>query len=162
MNVARVICSCRSGDAPHAEGFSTAELVPLSSEQIGAIVKARTEASSEFLERVSSAGIAIDILNRPLFLNQLLTVFETTGSLPERPVDLNRQLLRLLLHDWDQQRRVQRRSVYADFDGEVKKDFLSEVAFRLTLQGLAKFSENDLLAIYKDSHGTVQTPGAAG
>jgi hypothetical protein len=93
-------------------------------------------------------------------LNQLLTVFENTGSLPERPVDLHRQLIRLLLRDWDEQRRVRRPSRYRDFDPETKRDFLAEIAFRLTLWGRATFSEQELLAIYDAIHGRFSLPAS--
>ena len=151
-NKARIVCSCRSGDAPHLEGYATAELLPLNDEQITSIVSSRTQAGSSFLSRVADAGINEDLLDRPLFLNQLLTVFETTGSLPERPVDLYRQLVRLLLHDWDEQRHVARLSQYGGFDGETKKDFLSEFAFRLTVHGRVIFGEDKLIAIYDEIH----------
>lgn len=152
VDKARVVCSCRSGDAPHLEGFATVELLPLSDAQIESIVDARLETGDEFLARVRRAGINDDLLDRPLFLNQLLTVFETTSSLPERPVELYRQLVRLLLHDWDEQRRVERRTQYRDFDGETKKEFLAEIAFRLTINGRANFDEDELIVIYRSIH----------
>ena len=158
-NVARIVCSCRSGDAPHAEGYATAELLPLSREQITSIVDARTDPGDDFLSRVANAGINDDLLDRPLFLNQLLTVFKTTGGLPERPVDLYRQLVRLLLHDWDEERHVERRSKYADFDDEAKREFLSAFAYRLTIQGRATFGEDELVAIYGEIHEQFGLPG---
>ena len=144
---ARLICSCRSGDAPHLEGYATAELLPLSRQQIADIIAAQSSAPEQFLEQVARSA-ATDLLDRPLFLTQLLLVFETTGSLPDRPVDLYRQLVRLLLHDWDEQRSIKRRSRYSTFDASAKQDFLAEIAFRLTRYGKARFTEDDLLSIY--------------
>lgn len=158
VNRARIVCSCRSGDAPHLDGFSAAELLPLNDEQITSIVEARSPDGDAFLNQVAAAGISADLLDRPLFLNQLVTVFETTGSLPERPVDLTRQLVRLLLHDWDEQRRVARRSSYSDFDNENKKDFLAEFAYRLTTLGRASFDEAELLKIYDEIYAQFNLP----
>lgn len=144
---ARIMCSCRSGEAPHIEGFAVAELLPLSPEQIHEIVALRSSSADHFLSLVSKSGVS-ELMDRPLFLNQLLTVYETTGSLPERPVDLYRQLVRLLLHEWDEQRRVGRRSVYANFDSAAKQEFLAEVAFYLTERGRVTFTESELIEVY--------------
>ena len=146
-NTARFICSCRSGEAPHIEGFSVADLLPLSAEQIEEIVGLRTSSPDAFLDSVARSGVS-ELLDRPLFLNQLLTVFETTGTLPERSVDLYRQLVRLLLHEWDEQRRVGRRSAYANFDSSAKQEFLAEVAFHLTKRGQVTFTEPELIEVY--------------
>ncbi len=156
---AHIVCSCRSGDAPHLDGYATAELLPLSDNQISSIVEGRTQSTDAFLLSVAKAGISNDLLDRPLFLNQLLTVFETNGSVPERPVELYRQLLQLLIHDWDRQHHVQRRSDYAGFDGETKREFLSEFAFRLTIEGRATFAEEVLLGIYAEIHKQFRLPG---
>jgi predicted NACHT family NTPase len=129
-DVARFVCSARSGEAPHLEGFSVFELLPLSREQIAQIAGIRIDAEA-FLDLVFEAGIESDLLDRPLFLNQLLTVYGAAGRLPERPVDLYRQLLRLLIHDWDEQRDIKRHLNTLNLMGRRKREFLAAVAFEL-------------------------------
>ncbi len=144
---ARIIVSSRSGDAPHLEGFLTGELLPLTEVQVLRIATQRTDQATEFLEAIRDGGYQ-DVVDRPLFLDQLLRVYATNGVLPERPVDLARQLVRLLLDEWDQQRRVMRRSAYATFDNGVKQEILSEIAFHLTINGKTRFKESDLVEVY--------------
>ena len=77
--------------------------------QITEIVAAQNSSPQAFIGLVEGSDIA-EFLDRPLFLTQLLILFETSGALPERPVDLYRQLVRLLLQEWDEQRSIKRRS----------------------------------------------------
>jgi hypothetical protein len=146
-SAARIIVSSRSGDAPHLDGFLTGELLPLTETQVLHIARQRTSQATEFLDAIHNGGYH-DVVDRPLFLDQLLRVYTTSGVLPERPVDLARQLVRLLLNEWDQQRRVVRRSAYATFDNGVKQEVLSEIAFYLTMSGKTRFQESDLIEIY--------------
>ena len=147
-NEARIVCSARSGEAPHLEGFDVVELLPLSATQIDEIALTRLGAVG-FIAQAAEAGIDSDLLDRPLFLNQLLTVYGRSGTLPERPVDLYQHLLRLLIHDWDEQRFVRRTSKYRDFDSGVKQQFLAAMAYELTSRRQYAFTEGDLQSVYE-------------
>lgn len=149
LEEARFICTCRIGDAAHLEGLAVAELLPLTHDQVADLVDLRGDSSTGFLEAVRASGHA-EILDRPLLLNQILTVYEVTGSLPERPVDLNRALLRLLLHEWDEQRSITRPSRYSGFDAATKQEFLAHIAFALTIRGRSVFRHEDLEEIYRN------------
>jgi len=145
---AQIVCSSRSGDQVHIEGLSIADLLPLTPTQVSGVLSRRDIDEVAFRKAIAETGMK-DLTDRPLFLNHLITVFQNTGKLPERPVDLSGQLIRLLLHEWDEQRRIMRPTDYAMFDNEVKRDFLAEIAFRLTLQRRIVFSERDLLDSYR-------------
>jgi len=57
-------------------------------------------------------------------------------------------MMRLLLQDWDEQRGIVRASRYASFDVDEKLDFLSAVAYELTLVNQYRFGFSDLEHIY--------------
>lgn len=147
---ATVICSCRSGDAPHVEGFFVAELLPLTREQQRSIVGRRTDQADAFMENVASSSVDAQLLDRPLFLNHLLTVFEATGSLAQRPVDLYRQLVRLMIHEWDEQRRVRRQGKVAGLDATNVLEALRFLAFAMTEDGSARLTPDDANRLYPE------------
>ncbi|MEQ8438062.1 MAG: NACHT domain-containing protein [Ilumatobacter fluminis] len=150
LSLSRVICSSRSGSAPHIEGFFTLELLPLTSEQRAEIVSRRLDDQLGFWDLVGQSGFDSQLLDRPLFLNHLVRVFEATGAIADRPSDLYGQLVRLMIHEWDEQRRVRRRSEIKGFDATTMEAVLREIAFRLTQIGWSVFTDNDLQDVMAD------------
>jgi hypothetical protein len=65
----------------------------------------------------------------------------------------------LLLQEWDAQRGIVRRSVYAGFDADRKLEFLATLAFHLTFVIKAKtFSEAQLRGAYRAIHTSFELP----
>jgi NACHT domain len=148
-SLARVIVSCRSGDYRHLDGFSLVELCPLTDRQIDVVADRALQDSGPFLRALRDSPLA-DLASRPLFLAQLLVVYRNSGgAIPEQPVSLYRMMIRLLLQDWDEQRRIARASQYARFQVDDKLEFLSALSYELTVEGKAlRFRNDDLVDAY--------------
>ena len=115
---ARILVSCRSGDYNHIiPGFDTLEICALTSEQIAEVANRWCEHPSEFLQRLEKLPFS-DLATRPLFLCELIVLFETRGFIPSQPAGVYRRIVLLALEEWDRQKpdSVQRQSRYSQFD----------------------------------------------
>ena len=150
MASSKVLFSCRSGSLANVEGFSILELCPLAPSQVESIAQYWLVDSGPFLDAVRRHPAA-DLVNRPLFLAQLLVVYRNSGGdLPDQPAVLYRRITRLMLQDWDESRRVVRTSAYANFHVDEKLEFLAAVAFELTVTRRAyRFATFDIAQIYE-------------
>jgi hypothetical protein len=94
---------------------------------------------------------ASELANRPLFLGQMLTVYENIGTIPDQPSALCRQMVRLVLQDWDRQNQAKRVSRYADFQPDAKMDFLYHFAFIVSFNiRKQRFDHQDLVCAYQE------------
>lgn len=145
-----LLVTCRSGSAPDLDNYQTVELCPLTPEQIEQVVRARLgDDTDAFLGQLHDSPI-LDAATRPLLLSQVITVFQDgNGEMPTMPVNLYSRMVRLLLEDWDRQRRVRRPSTYARFGPDDKKSFLSELSYHLILGGSIRFTTDDLIDVYE-------------
>jgi len=102
-----------------------------------------------FLKRIRALPFS-ELTHRPLFLTQLIILFDNTGDLPKQPYEIYRMITLLSIREWDQERRIYRKSAYADFQPERKLEFLSRLAFELTCQTkTTQFNHSYLLSAYK-------------
>lgn len=161
-----VISSCRSGDYSYQiSNCDLYEILPLSEEQIKEVARAwlpKLEDSSNnergksiinpsevFYSRLKQTNY-FDLVDRPLFLFNLIIIFRSEGDLPARPVDAIRKITQIVLKSWDKQRGVERHSKYSGFDVDRKLDFLSSISFVLTFKEKKKaFSSRSLLTAYE-------------
>jgi hypothetical protein len=157
----KVIVSCRSGAYQNdLAGFSTLELKPLSNEQIAEVAThwlGSEEDAGKFRMQAESSGTR-DLLDRPLYLAQLLAVFQNTGYLPQQPNYLARRIVLLMLEGWDSKRSIHRPSMYANFDAENKLDFLSCLAFELLIDSKLEFDNFALRVVYERIHNKFALP----
>jgi GTPase SAR1 family protein len=132
-DASKIIVTCRSGDYnSQLSRFDVLELAPLEPHQIEMIVKRWTNDALRFLNAVRAQPF-LDLTTRPLFLCQLLTIFNQTDSIPDQPTDVVERVVRLALEEWDERHKKQpRRSRYATFDSSRKRDFLANMAFWFT------------------------------
>lgn len=141
----KILVTSRSGGyRRNFEGFTVAELCPLSTNQISTIASAWLgQDTSLFLNNLSFVPYA-DLADRPLLLVQLLILFKRRGYLPEQPSQVYKQIIQLFLEDWDYQRRISRQSKYASFGSERKREFLSAIAYQLTYKLKRKLFSTDV------------------
>lgn len=160
-SMVKTIVSCRSGDFAHLNGYRTFELLPLDQAQIERVTAywLGPDGSAAFLRALEESALA-DLATRPLFLAQLLIVFRNGGGiLPDQPTALYRRIIRLLLQDWDEQRRIARPSQYALFQVDEKLEFLSALSYELTVTRKAiRFTTEDLVQVYRSIAPTFGLP----
>jgi predicted NACHT family NTPase len=149
LNSGKIIATCRSGDYSRSiEGFDVAELMPLSKEEREDIVRLWCDRPQEFLREVAAKPYA-DLLDRPLYLCQIVLVFNEYGRFPNASKDIYRRIVILMLERWDRERGIDRKTIYASFDIEVKQDFIAHFAHDLFVRyGAHPFNYNQLASIY--------------
>lgn len=132
--LSQLIISSRSGaDHESLEGFFPLEICPLSEEQVDFIAGSFDVEADRFRNALAVVPYA-DLVDRPLYLVQLLLIFKNSGELPEYRVDTYRLIVDLMLKTWDQDRAIRRRSRYSKFSSERKAQFLSALAYYLTFE----------------------------
>lgn len=146
----KVIVTCRSGEYHTPIEYTTAiEVCDLQDGDVTALAgRWLGSRATEFLDKVRKPAFN-ELSRRPLFLDELLKIFFTDGTLPEHPFEMYEQLVRLTIREWDSERGVQRRSRYASFGPDKKLRFLASLAYHLTYVRCIKvFSEATLIEIY--------------
>lgn len=150
LNKSKLIITSRYfEDIDTFKNISKNEILPLSKEESLEIVqKWITDDPATFwkkLDRKPYKGLA----TRPLFLFYLVMLYNANkGILPEQGVDVYRQVVLLVLREWDEQKehKTIRFSKFDSFDTYKKEEFLGDIAFYLTYElGIKKiFSHSDL------------------
>lgn len=155
----KIIVSCRSGDYnQQIEGFNVVEICPLDRSQKYEIANKWLKEPSEFLGNIENCPYS-DLSDRPLFLTQLIVIYDNQGYLPDQPSAVYKKMVSLMLEYWDFQRGVKRRSAYAFFTPERKLEFLAAMSYQLTYQSRLKvFREMDLINAYSAFCSTFRLP----
>jgi len=137
LRKAQVVLTCRTAAFPYNfENATSYELQRLTAPQIVEMAtrwlgEEEGKALCEAIGRSPYAGAE----RTPLTLVQLCVLFERTGEIPERPVGVYEDIVRLFLREWDEARRVRRQTKYPSFDVHNKQRFLRSMAYELTKQG---------------------------
>ncbi len=149
---AKIILTSRNADYDYAnESIAIYEICPLVKSQIEdfAIKWLGVENAKKFIEEVKKSPYH-DTAIRPLTIAHLCAIYERIGKIPDKPKTVYKKIINLLLEEWDEQRGVKRTSKYAMFEVDRKFEFLSNLAFNLTIKNSkAIFSRSDLELIYK-------------
>lgn len=149
----KIIVTCRSGlfnVFRSLEGYDILEILPLDSKQIVALASLWIDNPDEFICELDNLPYR-DLADRPLLLSQLLLIYIRQESLPILSIEVYETIIDLLLKDWDLDRGIVRNSKYSDFGVNRKKEFLSELSFRLMYKKKKlQFDSNDLVSAYKD------------
>ncbi|MBA4239768.1 MAG: signal transduction protein [Sphingobacteriaceae bacterium] len=136
------------------ENISVYELCPLNETQIKSFSEKwlGKERTKDFLKAIVDSPYN-DTSIRPLTIAHLCAIYERIGNIPEKPKTVYRKIINLLLEEWDEQRSVKRTSKYALFEIDRKFEFLSNLAYHLTLKnGKSVFSDHELLSVYESIH----------
>ncbi|MDD5759090.1 MAG: NACHT domain-containing protein [Desulfobulbaceae bacterium] len=159
LNHSKVIVSCRSGGYTSSfTGFNIVEICPLTPFEIEQISKMWAEKPGDFLLCLESKPY-YDLANRPLFLIQLIMIFNRCGSLPEQPSSVYKKIINFVLEEWDERRQIKRTTKYANFDAERKLDFLSAISMELTIKKKKKvFNTGDLIQSYYEIYRSFNLP----
>lgn len=136
------------------------EIQPLNQEKSFKIIEKWIDTPQKFWNALEKKPYK-ELAERPLFLFYLVMLYmRNRGVLPEQGVDVYRQVVLLVLREWDEQKeyKTRRYSKFKNFDTYKKEKFVSHLAFYLMYQlGVRKFFGHQHLtqafsAIYK-KHG---------
>jgi hypothetical protein len=161
LQKSKIIITSRSGELKYRlADVPKFEIAPLSSEQISIFAHnwlADKAEADDFLRLVMNSPFA-DTAIRPLTVAHLCAIYERLKTIPDKPRSIYRKVVNLLLEEWDAQREISRLSKYAGFDQDRKFEFLSHVAYVLTIKGLLTFSHDDLRHLYGGIHFEYDLP----
>ncbi|MDB5956838.1 NACHT domain-containing protein [Ramlibacter sp.] len=151
----RMLVTSRSREFRYKLGnLEKFEIAPLKEEQIEVFARrwlASEGDAKDFLSKLQGSPYQ-DTAMRPLTVAHLCAIYERIRTIPEKPKSVYKRIVNLLLEEWDSQRQIVRRSVYAGFDLDRKFEFLAHVAFMLTIQGELVFDSALLASIYTSIH----------
>ena len=137
LNKARFLLTSRSSDFSYAIANTRLyEIRELTKEQVVNFASkwlANPELTHGFLQQLDASPYA-DIAIRPLNLAHICAIFEKIGRIPEKPKSVYRRIVTLLISEWDEQRTIQRRSKFSDFENDRKFEFLANLAYELTVR----------------------------
>lgn len=155
----QVIVSCRSGDFYGAlEGFQILELCPLLPAEIDKVIDLSGVAGDSFRRALENTPYS-DLVDRPLFLAQLLLIYRRYDYLPRYASDTYSLIVSLMLREWDAERSIRRHSQYAAFSSDRKRNFLAAVSYYLTYRvKLKSFTTRDLDQVYTQIHSRFDLP----
>lgn len=161
LESSRMILTCRTGEFYyHIDDTKQFEISPLSTRQVldFALRWLGVNEGREFVSQLNQSPFA-DTALRPLNLAHLCAIYERVGKVPDKPKTLYRKIVNLLLEEWDQQRSVRRKSVYANFEIDRKFEFLAYLAYELTVwKQRSIFSKQDLEEVYDRIHDALGLP----
>jgi hypothetical protein len=151
LEVARMVLTSRTGEfIYHIEKMAQFEIHPLTDPQIRVFAQSwlGNDSGKDLVAKIRASPFG-DTAIRPLTIAHLCAIYERIGSIPEKPKTVYRKIVSLLLEKWDEQRSVKRISSYAKFEVDRKLEFLSHLAFTLTVSLRSSvFSRADLSTAY--------------
>jgi Cdc6-like AAA superfamily ATPase len=151
LTKARVILTSRTAEYLFVlDNVETYEICGLNDAQINSFAKKWLRGkSTSFLEELKKTPF-YDAAVKPLTIANLCAIYERTGRIPEKPKSVYKLIMRLLLEDWDDQRRITRLSKYNEFESDRKEEFLSRLSYELSRTTQNSYFSRDMISkIYK-------------
>jgi hypothetical protein len=107
--------------------------------------------SEKFLTELYAKTPYKDFYTRPLFLTQWSLIYSRTNEIPDKPKIIYQRIIELVLKDWNEQQGIKRKTKFSTFTVERKREFLSNMAFNLTIKHNSRiFSKYELSLVYKE------------
>ncbi|MBK9257147.1 MAG: NACHT domain-containing protein [Saprospiraceae bacterium] len=152
LNNSKMIITSRPGSfslkIPNTNEY---EISPLNKNQINEFVKkwlVRDQSHLDFMQKLTKSPYG-DTAMKPLNLAHLCAIYERNLTIPDKPKTVYRKIVNLLLEEWDLQRGIKRTSHYSNFEADRKLEFLSNLAYHLTVKfKKLVFTKTDLEATY--------------
>jgi len=159
LEKSRIVLTTRRGEKVEIiNGFENYEIKPLDEDKISKICEKWEINYLDFKNEIANKPFK-DLIDRPIFLSLLLILYKRLGILPSQPHEIYRESTYLIIKDWDDQRRIRRRSIYDEFNSRKKLKFLQELSFQLTYKIKKRvFSRSDLVNAYKEIHSKYKLP----
>jgi hypothetical protein len=88
---------------------------------------------------------AKELAHTPLLLTFLCLVYDRTQGFPNKPAELYRRALDILLEEWAAEKRIQQDAVYEGLNTELEKVMLAEIAYMGFVQDQLFFQQQDLV-----------------
>jgi NACHT domain len=131
--------------------YQSFEVLPLTPGQIRDLIKkwfsAVDSGQGDALLRACEEAGWPGYVSNPLLVVLTCIVFERRNRLPDRPSELYRRCLDVLLEEWDATRRLSRHEIVAGFTTERKLDLLAETAFEFHMQRRCSHYRSDVVEI---------------
>jgi hypothetical protein len=160
---ARLLVTTRTGTTINAstDTFRQYEIAPLDNLQQNTFIEKwlnNESMSKEFINQIKSLPYK-DSINKPLTLATLCAIFERIGYIPPIPKTLYKKIVMLYLEDWNNENSLRRKTKYAGFEPDRKFDYLTRLAYELTVRYRKTiFNNDDILEIYDNICDIYQLP----
>lgn len=149
----KIFLTCRSGSFDlDIEHFEVLELVGLSKPQIQSFIQKwlNNDIKAAILFNQIEKLPYFDSASRPLTLAHLISIYEKFNDIPEKPKSVYKKIIHLYLEEWNNKQSITRFTKYGNFQPDRKLDFLSHLAYKLTIEyRMFRFEHNTLEQIYK-------------
>ncbi len=152
-----IVISCRSlAEKRKFPTFAYLRMAEFTPEQVNHFVKnwfgnEEVKAKSLIKKLEETEHKPIQELTRiPLFLILLCITYSREGVFPENRVDIYRRALEIILRKWDDERGIQRNSVYGQLSITRKEELLAFVAFRTFVEDQLFISQKELEGLIKE------------
>jgi len=153
LSQSRIILTSRLGDYNYSiDNTSTYEISSLTDDQIKQFAKkwlTKTDKYEDLYNKIFNSPF-YDTAIRPLTMAHLCALYERFGTIPDKPKNVYKKVINLLVEEWDSQRMIQRKSRFNNFTPDRKAEFLSILAYKLSTEiQKSIFSRDEINKVYK-------------
>lgn len=153
LNQSRIILTSRLGDYDYSIGNTiTYEISSLTDDQILQFAKKWLVDVEKYEDLYSQIRMSpfYDTAIRPLTMAHLCAIYDRFGTIPDKPKNIYKKVVNLLIEEWDSQRMIQRKSSFKNFTTDRKYEFLATFAYKLSIEiQKSIFTKNEISRVFK-------------